>query len=35
MREHFQNERFTHALVDAIGDVGAALAEHFPKEIGR
>ena len=31
MREHFRNERFSDALVEAIGDVGAALAAHFPK----
>jgi len=31
MRDHFQNERFTDALVDAIRDLGGALASHFPK----
>ena len=31
MREHFRNERFSDALVDAIADVGSALAAHFPK----
>lgn len=30
MREHFRDERFTDALVDAISDVGRILAEHFP-----
>jgi uncharacterized membrane protein len=32
MREHFRNERFTDALVDAIRDVGGALASHFPRQ---
>src|SRR5712691_6136009 len=32
MREHFRNERFSDALVDAIADVGSALAAHFPKK---
>jgi len=31
MRDHFRNEKFTHALVDAIHDIGDALAEHFPR----
>lgn len=31
MREHFRNERFSDAIVDAIRDIGSALAEHFPK----
>jgi uncharacterized membrane protein len=31
MREHFRNERFSDALVDAIHDIGSALASHFPK----
>jgi uncharacterized membrane protein len=30
MREHFRNERFTDAIVDAIHDIGRVLAEHFP-----
>jgi uncharacterized membrane protein len=30
MREHFQNERFSEAIVDAVKDIGRALAEHFP-----
>ena len=30
MREHFRNERFTDAIVDAIQDIGTILAEHFP-----
>jgi uncharacterized membrane protein len=31
MRAHFQNEKFNHALVEAIEGAGKALAEHFPK----
>jgi uncharacterized membrane protein len=31
MREDFRHERFTDALVDAIGQVGKELAEHFPR----
>jgi uncharacterized membrane protein len=31
MREHFRNERFSDALIEAVRDVGVALAAHFPK----
>ena len=31
MRKHFLNEKFTDALVDAIHDIGAELAAHFPR----
>jgi uncharacterized membrane protein len=31
MRVHFQNEKFSHALVDAINEIGKLLAAHFPK----
>ena len=31
MREHFRNEKFSHALVEAIEEAGTALATHFPK----
>lgn len=31
MREHFQTEKFNHALVEAIEETGKALAAHFPK----
>ena len=31
MRAHFQNEKFSHALVEAIKEVGKLLAAHFPK----
>ena len=30
IREHFRNERFSLALVEAIEEVGKALATHFP-----
>lgn len=32
MRNHFKNEKFSHALVEAIQEVGNALAAHFPKK---
>jgi uncharacterized membrane protein len=31
MREHFRNERFSDAIVDAIRDIGQVLAEHFSR----
>jgi len=31
MRQHFQRENFTEALVDAIHEIGQALAAHFPQ----
>jgi uncharacterized membrane protein len=31
MREHFRNERFSHAVVEAIEEAGQALAWHFPR----
>jgi uncharacterized membrane protein len=31
MRTHFQNEKFTDALVEAIKEVGSVLTRHFPK----
>jgi uncharacterized membrane protein len=31
MRVHFQNEKFSHALTEAIDEVGKVLAAHFPK----
>jgi uncharacterized membrane protein len=31
MREHFRNEKFTDALVEAIEEAGNALASHFPR----
>ena len=31
MRTHFQNEKFTHALIEAVNEVGKVLATHFPR----
>lgn len=31
MRGHFRNEKFSHAIVDAIHEIGDALAAHFPR----
>jgi uncharacterized membrane protein len=31
MRTHFQNENFSHALVEAIKEIGIVLAAHFPR----
>ncbi|MGB9474326.1 MAG: TPM domain-containing protein [Candidatus Udaeobacter sp.] len=31
MRIHFQNEKFSHALAEAIHEVGKVLATHFPR----
>jgi uncharacterized membrane protein len=31
MRVHFQNEKFSHALMEAINEVGKVLAAHFPR----
>ncbi|HEV3392796.1 MAG TPA: TPM domain-containing protein [Chthoniobacterales bacterium] len=31
MRDHFRNEKFSQAIVDAIREIGSALAAHFPK----
>jgi uncharacterized membrane protein len=31
MRAHFQKDKFTDALVEAIEDAGKLLARHFPK----
>jgi len=34
MRTHFKNERFSDAIVDAIGDIGTVLGAHFPRKPG-
>ena len=34
MRVHFQNEKFSHALIEAIQEISKLLAEHFPKTLG-
>jgi len=31
MRVHFQNEKFSHAIVEAVEETGKVLAAHFPK----
>jgi len=31
MRGHFQNEKFSHAIVETIEEIGKMLATHFPK----
>jgi uncharacterized membrane protein len=31
MRVHFQNEKFSHALTEAVNEVGKVLAKHFPR----
>ena len=31
MRTHFQNEKFSDALVEAVKEIGMVLASHFPK----
>ena len=28
---HFQNEKFSDALIEAIKEIGSVLARHFPK----
>jgi uncharacterized membrane protein len=33
MREHFQNEKFSYALVEGIEEAGKTLAAHFPKRL--
>jgi uncharacterized membrane protein len=32
MAEHFANQRFSEAIVDAITDLGGVLATHFPRK---
>ena len=33
MRNHFQNEKFTDALIEAVEQVGAVLVSHFPQRV--
>jgi uncharacterized membrane protein len=33
MRTHFQNEKFSDALIEAIKEVGSILATHFPQTV--
>jgi uncharacterized membrane protein len=32
MRTHLQNEKFSHALVEAIQEIGKVLTTHFPSK---
>ena len=32
MQRNFRNDRFTHALVEAIAEIGKVLATHFPRK---
>jgi uncharacterized membrane protein len=32
MTDHFKSERFTEAVVDAVGELGSVLATHFPHQ---
>lgn len=31
MRIHFQNEKFSQAVIEAINEIGKVLAQHFPR----
>jgi len=33
MRAHFQNEKFSDALIEAVKEIGSVLARHFPKTV--
>jgi len=33
MRTHFQNEKFSDALIEAVNEVGSVLATHFPQTV--
>ena len=33
MRSHFQNEKFSDALIEAVKEIGSVLARHFPKTV--
>src|SRR5262249_30443811 len=33
MRTHFQNEKFSDALIEAVKEVGTVLASHFPQTV--
>ena len=34
MRTHFQNEKFSDALIEAVGQIGEVFASNFPKTSG-
>ena len=33
MRTHFQNEKFSDALVEAVNEIGTVLEKQFPKTV--
>src|SRR5205823_12770090 len=33
MRSHFQNEKFSDALIEAVKEIGSVLATHFPQTV--
>jgi uncharacterized membrane protein len=33
MRAHFQREKFSDALIEAVNEVGGVLARHFPQRV--
>jgi uncharacterized membrane protein len=33
MRAHFQNEKFSDALIEAVNEIGNVLARHFPQAL--
>jgi uncharacterized membrane protein len=33
MRSHFQNEKFSDALIEAVNEIGSVLARHFPQTV--
>lgn len=33
MRTHFQNDKFSAAMIEAIEEIGSVLARHFPKTL--
>jgi len=33
MRTHFQNEKFSDALIEAVNEVGSVLTKHFPQTV--
>ena len=33
MRTHFQNEKFSDALIEAVKEIGSVLARHFPQTV--
>ena len=33
MRTHFQNQKFSDALIEAVKEIGSVLAMHFPRTV--